>query len=129
MTVTKSININCSVEKAFEFVADAANWPKFAIHNVFSIQPAGDGYWLMETPRGEGKLKIYPQQQYGLLDHEFLDKGEGKWTVPARVVPTPDGCHLMMTFSKPAGLPTLLFEEGMKLLEEELATLKKILEK
>lgn len=48
--------------------------------------------------------------------------------VPARVVPTPDGCHLTMTFSKPAELPIHLFEEGMKLLEEELEMLKKTLE-
>jgi hypothetical protein len=128
MTTTKSISINCPVEKAFDFVANAANWPQFAIHNVFSIQLAENGYWLMETPRGEGKLKIHPQKQYGLLDHEFLDKGEGKWVVPARVVSTPEGCHLMMTFSKPPELPAQLFEEGMKLLEEEFLTLKKILE-
>jgi hypothetical protein len=128
MTITKSININCPVEKTFEFVANAANWPQFAIHNIYSIQLAEDGYWLMETPRGAGKLKIHPQKRYGLLDHEFIDKREGKWIVPTRVVPTPDGCHLTMTFSKPAELPTQLFEEGMKLLEEELETLKKILE-
>jgi hypothetical protein len=128
MTLTKFISIECPVGKVFDFVADAANWPRFAIHNVFSITPAEDGYWIIETPRGEGKLKIHPQKEYGLLDHEFLDKGEGKWVVPARVVPTPDGCHLMMTFSKPAALPTQLFSEGMLLLDEEFATLKKILE-
>lgn len=128
MTLTKFININCPVEKAFDFVANAANWPQFAIHNVFSVKPAEDGYWLMETPRGEGKLKVHPQMKYGLLDHEFVDKGEGKWVVPARVVPTPEGCHLMMTFSKPPALTDQLFEQGMKLLDEELATLKKILE-
>ena len=83
----------------------------------------------MQTPRGEGKLNIHSILRYGLLDLEFIDKREGKWIVPAQVVPTPDGCHLTMTFSKPKELPTQLFEEGMKLLEEELETLKQILEK
>jgi hypothetical protein len=128
MTRTKTINIKCPVDKAFDFLADAARWPQFAIHNIRSIRPVDNDYWLIDTPRGEGRLKIYPNRTYGLLDHEFLDAGEGKWIVPARVVATPTGCHLMMTFSKPDKLPQDMFDKGMLLLDEEFEVLKGILE-
>jgi hypothetical protein len=129
MTLTKFVNICCPVDKAFDFLADASHWPQFAIHNIRSIRPAEDGYWLMDTPRGEGKLKIHPNRELGLLDHEFLDAGEGRWIVPARVVGTREGCHLMMTFSRPDQLPPELFVRGMQLLDEEFAVLKSILER
>ena len=129
MTVTKTININCSADKLFEFLANPANWSLYAIHNVQSIQQNEKGDWIIQTPRGAGKLIIYPNKLPGILDHDFIDAGEGKWTVPARVISTPSGCHLMMTFTKPDNFPLQMFEHGMKLLEEELLVLKKLLEK
>ena len=35
-TVTKTININASPERVWDFLNDLANWPQWAIHNVFS---------------------------------------------------------------------------------------------
>ena len=128
MTITKTINIACSAGKAFAFIANPSNWALYAIHNVKSIKQDDHGDWLMETPRGNGKLVIHPNKDLGILDHDFIDAREGIWTVPTRIVATPSGCHLMMTFSKPEQLTPSMFEEGMKLLNEELLELKKLLE-
>ena len=128
MTITKAININCTADKAFDFIANLTNWTSYAIHNVLSINKNENGDWIMQTPRGPGKLVLYPNKSLGIFDHDFIDAGEGKWSVPARVVSTPYGCHLMMTFSKPDPMPNEMFEEGMRLLQEELSVLKKILE-
>ena len=128
MTITKTININCSAEKAFDFISNPANWAFYAIHNVISINKNEKGDWIMQTPRGPGKLIMYPNKALGVFDHDFIDAGEGKWSVPARVVALPNGCQLMMTFSKPDQMPNEMFEDGMKLLQEELTVLKKLLE-
>jgi len=130
MTKTKTININCGFDKAYDFLSDPQNWPQFAIHNVLSIEAESfeNGYYRIETPRGTGALKLFCSRELGILDHELIDANEAAWKVPARIVPTEDGCHFMMTFTKPELMPHDLFDQGMLLLDEELAQLKIILE-
>src|SRR5579862_9265231 len=86
-SVTKYIQIERPAADAFAFLSDPATMPEWAIHNVKAIRPLGDGRWEMDTPRGNGALVPHYQKENGILDHEFLDAGEGRWWVPARVVP------------------------------------------
>jgi hypothetical protein len=71
-------------------------------------------------------LQIRSIEEHGILDHDFIDPKEGKWTVPARVVPLSTGSMFMMTLEKPTGMPDDAFELGLKGLDEELAQLAKI---
>jgi quinol monooxygenase YgiN len=82
----------------------------------------------MDTPRGPGPLRIKPNERTGVLDHEFIDAQEGRWIVPTRVVPVSAGALLLMTFIRPDALPEEAFRMGMRLLDEELETLKRLLE-
>jgi len=127
-TATKSIAIDRAPADVFAFVADGATWPRWAIHNVRAIQPGADGDWLMETPRGPGRLRLKPNAAFGILDHEFIDAQEGRWEVPARIVAAGGGAVFMLTLVKPPGMTEQGFEAGMLLLDEELATLKQLLE-
>lgn len=65
----------------------------------------------------------------GILDHEFIDPGEGHQKVPSRVVAGNLGSHFMITFTKLEQMSDEAFEIGMKMLEEELLKLKENLEK
>jgi hypothetical protein len=62
----------------------------------------------------------------GILDHDFIDPMEGKWTVPARVVRTSTGSLFIMTLKKPDGMPHEAFERGLKELDDELAQLARL---
>lgn len=126
--VTKTVFVKCPVKKLFDFLANAENWPRYAIHNVLAIRPDSGGWWLMDTPRGPGRLRIMPDERTGVLDHEFIDASEGRWVVPTRVVSVGEGSLCLMTFAKPGSMPDAMFQIGMKLLDEELETLKAILE-
>jgi len=58
----------------------------------------------METPRGKATLIPHYEQRNGILDHEFIDAGEGVWHVTARVVPVgPSESVYTMTLPKPLG--------------------------
>ncbi len=59
-SITKSVSIDAPPARVFEFLADPANWPKWAIVNVKSIKPAADEWWEMETPAGKARLRIRP---------------------------------------------------------------------
>lgn len=127
-TVTKTINIKANPDVVWEYVNDLSKWPEWAIHNVKSAYPGSDGFWLMDGPRGTSKINMRSDKVKGILDHDFIDPAEGHWHVPCRVVPGSEGSHLMITFTRPVQLPEEAFETGMKLLDEELNTLRKTLE-
>jgi hypothetical protein len=128
-SVTKSVQIGRPAADAYDFLADPATMPRWAIHNVTGIRPLGGGRWELDTPRGKGGLVPRYDRKTGILDHDFIDAGEGCWSVSARVVPAgaSDSVYLI-TLTKPDAMPVELFERGMELMDEELAALKACIE-
>ena len=124
--VTKSISLACSQQAAWKLLADGGQWPHWAIRNVLASKPLGGGRWEIQTPRGPGVLQIRGVEAYGILDHDFIDPKEGKWTVPACVVPISTGSVFIMTLEKPAGMPDEAFERGLQGLDDELAQLARL---
>jgi uncharacterized protein YndB with AHSA1/START domain len=126
-SITKSVDLRVSTERAFDFLNDPENWPKWAIVNMKSVKPATDGWYDTETRRGKGRLKMVSNKALGLLDHVWKDP-QASWTVPARVVPNGEGSTFLMTFFQPPVLDDKAFDAAAKELETELAKLKEILE-
>lgn len=129
ISVTLSVQIACPAADAYRFVADPATMPQWAIHNVKGIRPLGSNEWEIETPRGPGKLVPHYKQEFGILDHEFIDPKEGPWAVSARIVAAgaTDSVY-MITLVKPPKMPEEVFRQGLPLVEEELQAMKRILE-
>ncbi len=125
--ITKTVSIEAPASAVFKFLADAQNWPKWAIVNVNSIAPGEDGWWRMETPAGSAKLRIRPEASFGILDHDF-NSPEASWTVPARVVRNGTGCEFMITFYRPPNFTKEFFEQQIALVDKELAQLKHLME-
>jgi hypothetical protein len=102
--------------------------PQWAIQNVKSIRPVGQNRWKIQTPRGAGRLIPRYEQEFGVLDHEFVDPKEGSWEVSARIVPAgaKDSVY-MITLVKPPSMSEEAFRQGMPLVEEELRTMRRIL--
>lgn len=126
-SITKTITIDAPKDRVFEFLADAANWSKWAIVNVRSIKRVDDGWWEMETPMGEAMLRIRPNADLGVLDHDF-SAPDVNWTVPARIVPNGHGCEFMITFFQPPSFTKEFFEEQAALVDKELAQLRSLME-
>ena len=124
--VTKSIHLSCSSRAAWKFLADGGQWPRWAIRNVLASTPVGKDRWGIQTPRGSGVLHIRGDESHGILDHDFIDPKEGKWSVPARVVSISSGSVFIMTLENPAGMPQAAFELGLKGLDDELAELARL---
>tara|TARA_R110000868_G_scaffold335954_8_gene596850 strand:+ start:3901 stop:4734 length:834 start_codon:yes stop_codon:yes gene_type:complete len=127
-TTVKSIAIKCKSADAFAFLVDAQNWPRWAVHGVKSVRPGAGGFWDMETSNGPGQLKVDGNAASGIVDTTFVDGQSNRWTVPGRVVDAGGGAVVVMVFTKPASMTDDQFKQDMKLIEEELAVLKKILE-
>jgi hypothetical protein len=128
LTQTRWVAIDCPPAAVFAMVADGARWPDWVIHNLQAIRPGQDGEWLLDTPRGSGRLRFTAQAEAGISDHVFVDAQESQTEVPARVVAAGDGAVFMMTVTKPDAVSDVDFQTGMRLLDEELTKLKQLLE-
>ncbi|WP_333778316.1 SRPBCC family protein [Streptomyces sp. IBSBF 3136] len=127
-SITKTVGIDCPWEQVFAFLADPANWPKWAVVNVHSIEPTDDpDWWRMATPLGPARLRVRANAEFGILDHDYVDD-TAAWCVPARVVPNGDGAEFMITFHQPPSLTKKVFKQQADLVDSELAALKEILE-
>jgi len=127
-SITKTVRIERDADAVFAFLANAANWPRWAIVNVKATSPsANPGWWNMTTTHGAAKLRIRADAAQGVLDHDFVD-AQASWTVPARVVRNVDGAEFMMTFFQPPSFSDRFFDEQIKLVDTELAKLKEVLE-
>ena len=127
-TITKSIAIHRAPADVFTFLLDGANWPRWAVHNIRGIRSGPGGTWELDTPRGPGRLALRPEPRFGILDHTFIDTQDGRWDVPARVVVAGGGSVFMLTLTKPEGMAEADFQAGSALLDDELRTLKRLLE-
>ncbi|MFF4367714.1 hypothetical protein [Streptomyces sp. NPDC001594] len=127
-SVTKTVGIRRTPGAVFDFVADPANWPAWAVVNVQAVEATDDpDWWLMTTPRGTARLRIRGDAALGVLDHDYVD-AEAAWRVPARVVPNGEGAEFMITFFQPPGFTDASFDEQTALVDTELAELKRVLE-
>jgi hypothetical protein len=103
--------------------------PQWAIHNIKAIRSLRQNEWEFQTPRGSGRSIPNYHQTLGILGHEFVDPKEGSWEVSARIVPAgPKNSVYMFTLVKPLSMPLEAFRHGMPLVEEELQTMKRILD-
>lgn len=128
VSTTRSVEIRKPAETAYAFLADPSTMSRWAIHNVQSIAPIDAKTWKIETPRGSGRFVPHFSGN-GVLDHEFIDAREGRWSVAARVVPLGSDVSLyQITLSKPDGMPDELFWQGIPLIDEELQALKSCVE-
>jgi Polyketide cyclase / dehydrase and lipid transport len=127
-SITKSIDLRVTPARAFDFLSDPVNWPKWAIVNMKSVKSGSDGWYETETRQGKGQLKMLSNKALGLLDHAWKDP-QASWTVPARVVPNGEGCTFLMTFFQPPVMDDKAFDAASKEVEAELTKLKEILER
>lgn len=126
-SITKTVSIDASAVRVFEFMADIANWPRWAIVNIQKVAPYDGEWWEVVTAAGTALLRIRSNVTFGILDHDF-DASNACWTVPARVVPNGTGSELMITFMQPRRSTREAFEKQMTLVDWELERLKRLME-
>lgn len=124
---TSTMPIGTNPDTVFAFLADPLNQPRWAVNFVKSTRPAGDGTYVMETPIGEIPYRFDAEPSRRVVDIVLLTPA-GEQLLPLRVTPHGPGSIVTFTIARTPGQPDAAWEAGTAGLDEELATLRDLLE-
>lgn len=122
-----TVSIKQEPEKVWEFVADLNNWKQFSGFGP-DIEQVGDNEWVAHTSWGDVKVVPKFDRQKLLLDHNYIFPSGEERFMPSRVSASGEGSVLIMTNRQTTGIPDYEYEQQLKLMENELSSIKKILE-
>lgn len=109
-----------------EFVLNLENLPKWS--TTFPSIKQLNGEWLTETPQGQAKIKSAERNDFGIFDHHVTLSSGVEVFVPLRVVQNGEGSEVIVTLFQTADMSDERFAEDAKLVEQDLNTLKNIME-
>jgi hypothetical protein len=123
---TVSVAIAVPPQRAYTYMADPSNLPKWASGFVMSIEKRGDD-WIAQTTLGEARFRFAPANELGVLDHDVELKA-GKFHNPMRVIPNGKGCEVLFTALQLPGNSDAQFSGDLEMVRGDLGTLRDILE-
>ena len=125
---TLSITITCFPRKVYEFASNPENLPRWAAGLCTSVRRSDTG-WIVETPQGPMQIRFAEKNDFGVLDHYVTTAQGVEIYVPMRVVPNGSGSEVIFTLFKTPGMSDKQFADDAGMVQQDLKTLKSILER
>ncbi|UUZ83972.1 hypothetical protein LJK88_09510 [Paenibacillus sp. P26] len=126
---TLSVAIERRPEEVYEYVLNLAHFPEWATSFCRSIRESEDGWWVIETPDGSMQIKFVERNAHGVLDHYArLESGQEVFN-PMRVIANGSGSEMLFTLFQLPGMSDAKFSEDAGMVEQDLLTLKSVLER
>jgi len=123
-----SVSIASPHNKVYEFVSIPENIPKWAKGLGGSVRKVNN-YWIVDTVQGPVKVRFAGKNHYGVLDHYVTTPTGLEVYVPLRVIPNGPGSEVIFTLFRLPEMSDERYAEDQKMVEQDLETLKDILEK
>jgi Polyketide cyclase / dehydrase and lipid transport len=124
-----STTIDRPAEQVYAYASDPRNLSNWAAGLAHKEVELLDGVWVVESPMGRATVEFAPANPFGVLDHEVtLPSGE---TVsnPMRVIPNSDGCDVVFTVRRRAGMSASEFAADADAVAADLATLRDLMQR
>ena len=130
--VFESVHISTSIERAahdvYIFASDPRNLPAWASGLAHREVEFVDGVWVIDSPMGRVTVAFTPPNPFGILDHEVtLPSGEVVAN-PMRVIPNGDGCDVVFTVWRRAGVDDAEFSADAEAVAVDLAALRNLMQ-
>ena len=123
-----SVSIERPAHDTYEYLADPESLPKWATTFCKAIRNDGEK-WIVKTSHGEVVVRFVERNALGVLDHYVTTERGIEIYVPMRVVPNDSGSEVMLIVFHPRGAAIEEFEDAIRMVKADLATLKKEMEK
>jgi hypothetical protein len=124
---TLTVSIDCRPGKVYGFVSNPENLPRWATAFCKSIRKS-EGRWIMETPLGPVGVRFVEKNEWGVLDHYVSPARGVEIQVPMRVVANGTGSEVVFTLFQTPEMTDDKLAEDIRMVEQDLRTLKRILE-
>jgi uncharacterized protein YndB with AHSA1/START domain len=125
---TVTISIDCPPTTVYEFVSNPENLPIWAGGLCQSVRKS-DADWIVETPQGPMKVRFAEKNDFGVLDHYVTVAPGVEVYVPMRVLANGSGSVVIFTLFRLPDMSDKKYAEDASLVERDLRTLKKVLER
>lgn len=122
---TQTIRLGATARAAFDFIADPANLPAWAVGFCRSIRKDGDR-WIVDTGASRVPLAVDADARHGTIDFRMTPAPGVEAVAYSRVVACDDGCEYVFTQFSAPGMPDAAFDANVEALKEELIVLRSI---
>lgn len=119
--------IDRPAHEAYAYAADPANLPEWAPGLGTAVEQV-DGRWWVETSVGRVEVEFAPVNAFGVLDHHVTFPSGEVFYNPMRVFPNEEGCEVVFTLRRTAGMTDEEFARDAGLVQADLTRLKQVLE-
>src|SRR4051794_22765633 len=99
-----SIGISRPFEEVYAFLAEPANFPKWASGLGHSFRHLGGMEWLAEKPLGRMTGRFAGQNRFGVLDHSVTPDDGAAMHNPMRGFPNGDGTEVVLSLLQRPGM-------------------------
>lgn len=124
-----SITIARPPSEVYEFASNPENMPRWAAGLARSEMKRDGDEWIADAPFGRVRVKFAPRNSFGVMDHDVtLESGETVHN-PMRVVPHGEGSEFMFTLIRRPGMSDDQFAKDKAAVDNDLKTLKELLER
>ena len=123
--IVKTMITTKDVKTTFNFFTNLKNWESGGA--LKNIRKSNEDWWLCDSPFGEAKFRLRSNEQFGILDNDFIGSG-GEWTVFSRVIPNESGSTVSWLFIRPEAMTQEQFEGQLKNFDNEIKGWQKALE-
>jgi len=121
------IGIDRPAAVVYDYISRPANLPEWAAGLAGSIEFV-EGRWVADSPMGQVAVEMTEPNPYGIADHRVtLATGETFFN-PMRVIADGDGCELVFTVRRQAGVSDADFDRDVAAVTADLASVKRLLE-
>ena len=124
-----SVYIDRRPAEVYEFASDPRNMPRWAAGLARSEMRNERDEWVADAPFGTVRVRFAPRNALGVMDHDV--KLESGVTIhnPMRVVPNGEGSEFVFTLIRQPGMSDGQFAKDKEAVENDLQTLKALLER
>lgn len=124
-----SIYIARPPSEVYEFASDPENLPRWAAGLARSEMKRDGDEWIADAPFGKVRVKFVERNSLGVMDHDVKLESGVIVHNPMRVVPHGEGSEFVFTLIRRPGIPDDQFAKDKAAVENDLKTLKELLER
>lgn len=123
-----STTIDRPAGDVYDYASNPANLPAWAPGLTSSVELV-DGRWTAESPMGRIVIAVAPRNEFGVLDHDVTVASGETFHNPMRVIGNGDGCDVVFTVRRQAGMTDDEFARDAGLVQADLDRLKQVMER